>query len=479
MGAEFAWQTLLTTVWALYLVGLAFWIILQKRSPATTVAWILSLAALPILGYLIYFFFGPQRLKRFRLRRLRSRAALGPESRLAGRGEQGVEPPAHLRQLAQLGWASCDNPPATAESIDLLVDGAQTFDAMFEAIRAAQDHVHLEYYIFATDRLGTAMRDLLARKAADGVKVRVLIDALGSVTAGRRFFRPLTDAGGELAFFHDTRIGRRFRPVINFRTHRKILVCDGTVGFVGGLNITDDQDERTNPRAFHDVHLRIRGAAVRWLQMVFLEDWLYTADKSQGKTPLDDFERLMPHSPCGPHLVQILHSGPNDERESIHRVQLAAIGRAERRAWLTTPYFVPTAPAVMTLTSAAMRGVDVRVLVPERADSRIVSAAARSYYAELLAAGVKIWEYKDRMLHSKTLVVDDDCGFVGTANFDSRSFRLNYEVCAVAYGQALARRLIEQFEADLCHARRIPTRYAQPLPRRFLEACARLFSPIL
>src|SRR5690606_30339953 len=164
------------------------------------------------------------------------------------------------------------------------------------------------------------------------------------------------------------------RPVINFRTHRKILVCDGTVGFVGGLNITDDQDERANPHAFHDVHLRIRGAAVRWLQMVFLEDWLYTADKSPGKTPLEDVERLMPAGAPGPHVVLIRHSWRDDEPAPVHRVQVAAIDGAVRRAWLTTPHFVPTTPAVMRLAAAAMRGVDVRVLVPERADSRIVSA---------------------------------------------------------------------------------------------------------
>ncbi|GAA5233670.1 cardiolipin synthase [Verticiella sediminum] len=476
---DIAWQTLLTSGWALYLVGLAFWIILQKRPPATTVAWILSLAALPILGYLIYYFFGPQRLKRFRLRRLRSRAAVDPDDKSAQAKESAFDAPVHLRQMARLGFASCDNPIATAQEADLLVDGAQTFDAIFTAIAEAREHVHLEYYIFATDRIGKALRDLLTQKAAEGVKVRLLIDALGSVTAGRRFFAPLTRAGGELAFFHDTRIGRRFRPVINFRTHRKIVVCDGKVGFVGGLNVTDDQDERVNPHAFHDVHLRITGGAVRWLQTVFLEDWLYTADKSRGKTPLENFERLMPQVSAGSEFVQILHSGPNDEREAIHRMQIAAIDNARERAWLTTPYFVPTAPAVFALISAAMRGVDVRVLVPERADSRIVSAAARSYYNELLNAGVRIWEFKDRMLHSKTLLVDEDCSFIGTANFDSRSFRLNYEVCALVYGARMAQRLHDQFEADLHYARRIPAQFRQSLPRRFMDACARLFSPVL
>lgn len=479
MLTEIAWQTLFGLGWALYLAGLALWIILQKRSPATTVAWLLSLALLPVVGYLIYYFFGPQRLKRVRLRRLRSRATIAAQADAAQAREHADAAPLRVRQMARLAYNTCDNPLSTAQSVDLLVDGEATFDAIFEAIDAARHHVHLEYYIFATDHTGRALRDLLARKAREGVKVRVLIDALGSVGAGRRFFRCLTDAGGELAFFHDTRIGRRFRPVINFRTHRKIVVCDGQIGFVGGLNVTDDQDERVNPDAYHDVHLRIGGGAVRWLQMVFLEDWFYTADESRGKTPPDDSERLFPPVPAGPHYVQILHSGPNDERESIHRAQVSAIATAQRRAWLTTPYFVPTAPAMMALTSAAMRGVDVRVLVPERADSWIVSAAARSYYDELVAAGVRIWEYRGRMLHSKTLVVDDDCSFVGTANFDNRSFRLNYEVCALAYGPALAERLQAQFRKDLAVSRRVPVIRRERLARRFVDALARLFSPVL
>jgi len=471
------WQTTLAIVWVVYLVGLVLWIILQKRSPAATVSWVLSLALLPIVGYLIYYFFGPQRLKRFRLRRLRSRVALALQTEAAQGGERGHEIPDSVRGMARLGEATCDNPLSTADNVDLLVDGAQTFDAIFAAIRDARHHVHLEYYIFATDKIGTAMRDLLTQKAREGVTVRLLIDALGSVYAGRRFFAPFIQAGGHLAFFHDTRIGRRIRPVINFRTHRKIVVCDGKVGFVGGLNITDDEDERTNPAAYHDVHLRITGGAARWLQMVFLEDWVYTA--GNGRIPVDHSGELMPQCAPGKHYVQILHSGPNDEREAIHRVMVAAIANAVRRVWLTTPYFVPSHPAMMSLTSAAMRGVDVRLLVPRRSDSLFVSAAARSYFDELIAAGVKVWEYRDRMLHSKTLVVDDAQSFVGTANFDNRSFKLNYEVCALVYGPALAARLARQFESDLAGAVRVPAHRKVSVGRRLFDASARLFSPIL
>lgn len=474
-----SWRSVLTAVWLVYVLGLVLWIILQKRSPASTVSWILSLALLPVVGYLIYYFFGPQRLRRFRLRRLRSRTKLAAQSEAAQAREHVHEAPPQIRQMAQLGYQSCDNPLSTAKAVDLLVGGAQTFDAIFEAVREAQQHVHIETYIYETDKIGTALRDLLVQKASAGVTVRLLIDALGSAYAGRRFFAPLLKAGGQVAFFHDTKIGRRVRPVVNYRTHRKIVVCDGRVGFVGGLNITDDEDERTNPAAYHDVHMRLRGGAVRWLQMVFLEDWIYTHNQRGRDVPVGDPALLLPDVEPGPHYVQILHCGPNDPRESIHRMQVAAINNATKRVWLTTPYFVPTQPAMMSLTSAAMRGVDVRVLVPERSDSLFVSAAARSYFDELIEAGGKVWEFHERMLHSKTLLTDDDCSFVGTANFDSRSFRVNYEVCALVYGAVMAQRLALQFEADLHRATRVQAGRKEPAWRKFCDAFARLFSPLL
>ena len=289
---------------------------------------------------------------------------------------------------------------------------------------------------------------------------------------------PLHEAGVKVALFHDTKIGRRLRPVTNYRTHRKIVVCDGRVGFTGGVNITDEEDKRTNPDAYHDVHLRIEGSAVRWLQTTFLEDWTYaTGEDPRGMD--DTMAAMLPQLEAGDIPVQIVTSGPDNALEAIHRMHVEAIHSATHRAWLTTPYFVPGEPALMALTSAALRGVDVRLLVPRRSDSAIVSAAARSYFDELIAAGVKVWEYKARMLHSKTLVVDDHCAMIGTANFDNRSFRLNFEVCAVVYGPELARPLAAQFETDLHSSGAVRAHRPQNFWRRLGDAVARLFSPLL
>ncbi len=457
---------------------LSVWIVMQKRSPVSTMSWILSLALLPFAGFVIYYFLGPQRLKKQRIRRLRSRVGERSGADQAMLRDAAARAPDALRQMAVLGTAACGIPVSSASSVQLLSGGVQAFDSIFDAIRKARDHVHLEYYIFEPDRIGTALRDLLAQKAGQGVVVRLLVDALGSKRLGRRFLAPLVAAGASIALFHDTRIGRRLRPVTNYRTHRKIVVCDGLVGFTGGVNITDEEDMRTRKDAYHDVHLRIEGSAVRWLQTTFLEDWAYTTGEYPGNAA-GAAGKLAPQVPYGSIPVQIVTSGPDNALEAIHRMHIAAIDASTRRAWLTTPYFIPGEPALMALTSAALRGVDVRVLVPRRSDSLIVSAAARSYFDELIAAGVKVWEYKARMLHSKTLVVDDHCAMAGTANFDNRSFRLNFEVMAVVYGPALAGPLAAQFETDLRSAAPVPADRKQRFLMRLADASARLFSPLL
>ncbi|MES2363126.1 MAG: cardiolipin synthase [Pseudomonadota bacterium] len=476
------WTTGLSLAWSAYIAVLSIWIVMQKRAPVSTMSWILSLALLPFAGFVIYYFLGPQRLKKQRLKRLRSRAGERGSADLALLRQAAERAPAALRQMAVLGTAACGLPVSSATSVELLSGGARTFDSIFDAVRNARDHIHLEYYIFEPDRIGTALRDLLVQKAREGIVVRLLVDALGSQRLGRKFLAPLEAAGAHVALFHDTRIGRRLRPVTNYRSHRKIVVCDGRIGFTGGVNITDEEDMRTRADAYHDVHLRMEGSAVRWLQTTFLEDWAYTT----GEYPSDTnpslphlLPHLLPSVEAGDIPVQIITSGPDNTLEAIHRMHVAAINASTQRAWLTTPYFVPGEPALMALTSAALRGVDVRLLVPRRSDSLIVSAAARSYFNELIAAGVKVWEYKARMLHSKTLVVDDNCAMVGTANFDNRSFRLNYEVMAVVYGPALAGPLTAQFETDLCSSAAVPAQRPQNFPMRLADATARLFSPLL
>ncbi|UNK48266.1 cardiolipin synthase [Lysobacter sp. S4-A87] len=453
--------------WIGYLVWLGLWIVLQKREPVATLSWLISLAALPYVGFLIYYFFGPQRIHRQRLRRGRARASLPPPP-------DGMHPSSDAIELARLAQATTGLPPITATRAELLIDGGAKYTALLAAIAQAREHIHLEYYIFLPDRTGASLRDALVERARAGVQVRLLLDAVGSGKTRRRFLQPLVDAGAEVAWFHPMKAYWFWkRPWLNMRTHRKIVVIDGLVGFTGGINITDDEDERLRKDAYRDLHLRLEGDVVRELQLVFVEDWAYAT----GQDPL----RL--HNPPprpGPISAQVLVSGPDSDWEAIHRLHVAAIHSAQRRVWLVTPYFVPGEAARMALTSAALGGLDVRLLVPKVCDSRLVTLAARSYFDELLAAGVKIHEYGPRMLHSKALLCDDDLAIIGSANFDHRSFRLNFEVSVMFRDRTVGAELAELIHSECNLAPRVRDDRARPLwGTRVPEALARLVSPVL
>lgn len=464
--------------WTISSIVLTTWIILQRKSPVSTLAWIMVLNLMPVVGLLVYAYFGPQRIKRQRLKRWHKRAALMSREDVSALRAERPDVPAWAVQHARLIEAASGLPMSSAQSVDVLASGGTTLDALLREIDGARHHIHLEYYIFEPDETGTRLLQALIAKARAGVKVRLLVDAIGSPKLLSRRHRRLLDefraAGGEFAVFHPARLDR-LRPLVNLRTHRKIVVIDGHTGFVGGINVTDDENEHIRPDyAYRDTHLLIRGGAVRWLQYVFLRDWHY----AEGRPPAPD-EDLLPEQAPGALPVQIVTSGPDSDTEAIHRAMIDALNMARERVWLATPYFVPTESALTALTNAALRGVQVKLMVPEKSDSRVVTAAARSYYKELQDAGVLVFEYHDRMFHAKTLVVDTLYGSVGSANFDNRSFRLNFEVMAVVMDRAFNQRLAEMFDDDLSHCKLVPRDRRAPPWQRLFEAVARLASPLL
>lgn len=464
--------------WTISSIVLTTWIILQRKSPVSTLAWIMVLNLMPVVGLLVYAYFGPQRIKRQRLKRWHKRAALMSREDVSALRAERPDVPAWAVQHARLIEAASGLPMSSAQSVDVLASGGATLDALLREIDGARGHIHLEYYIFEPDETGSRLLQALIAKARAGVKVRLLVDAIGSPKLLSRRHRRLLDefraAGGEFAVFHPARLDR-LRPLVNLRTHRKIVVIDGHTGFVGGINVTDDENEHIRPdHAYRDTHLLIRGGAVRWLQYVFLRDWHY----AEGRPPAPD-EDLLPEQAPGALPVQIVTSGPDSDTEAIHRAMIDALNMARERVWLATPYFVPTESALTALTNAALRGVQVKLMVPEKSDSRVVTAAARSYYKELQDAGVLVFEYHDRMFHAKTLVVDTLYGSVGSANFDNRSFRLNFEVMAVVMDRAFNQRLAEMFDDDLSQCKLVPRDRRAPPWQQLFEAVARLASPLL
>jgi cardiolipin synthase A/B len=469
------WPTILAIVELVWVVLAAIWILLEKRTPTATLAWIFGLAFLPVVGVFVYMFLGPRRLRRKRLKRL---SALQKVTDNAARYFARAPDPEKRRiaQLMRLAAHKDGFPASTVHAVELYTSGAECFRAIIEAIRTATHHVHVEYYIFDPDQTGTLIRDALVERARAGVEVRLLCDAIGSGRLRRPFLAPLIEAGGQFQFFNPIRMERLFGTSrINFRTHRKIVVVDGRIGFTGGINVHDHENADVNgAEAWRDTHLRLEGNAVRGLQRTFLEDWYFACEKACAEP------EYFPEMEAGPIVTQIVASGPDQDAFAIAKVYFSAIAMARERVWLTTPYFVPDEALLFALATAAQRGVDVHLLLSERTDSRWVDAAGRTYAELLLSQGVKVHLYGPPMIHAKTLIVDQDIAIVGTANFDNRSLRLNFEVMAVVYDGAFNTRLGEVFQADLAKAKPRHLREARrPFLERLFEATARLLSPQL
>ena len=468
-----AWQVVvvLGTGWAMIA---AVVVLLQRRSAAATIAWLLVLALLPVVGLVIYRFLGPLRLDRKRYEHRAARAVLAD---MVGAMQALQAAHAAEVQVARVPIAMGEAPPLHADTVEIFVDGVSAYGALFAAIRAARRHVHLEYYIFEPDQIGTRLRDLLIEKARAGLTVRLLVDGTGSSRLSTRFLRPLREAGAQVAWFNPVSLRWIRTRRVDFRSHRKIVVCDGTVAFTGGMNIADAHSAELAKDYCRDTHACITGAAVLPVQRIFLEDWLFAT----GALPTDTSDLFPAPEGVGPHVVQVISSGPDHRSLSIHDTYFTIITRAESRLWLTTPYFVPGEALVTALCTAALRGVDVRLIIPLRGDSRLIDLAARSYVPELLSSGVKVYEYLPRFVHAKTIVVDDDIAVVGSANLDTRSFRLNFELTTLFYNRVMTTRLAAAFEADLIESRPISSVPfdQQRMLSRLAESSARLLSPLL
>ena len=449
----------------------------KKRESVATVAWMMAIVTMPLFGAFLFVVFGINRVGR----RVKSRlAALSNASRsvpqLAGHhhlSESRLN--AAQRELWRLAERVGGTKATVGNSVQLLIDANQTFKEIVAAIHAAQSSIHLEYYIWQPDRLGKALRDLLITKAKQGVQVRFLYDAIGSSRLTHRFLQPMRDAGIRVATFVPGQSIRE-RWSINLRSHRKIVIIDGEIGFTGGMNVGDEYLGR-DPYfgQWRDTHVALRGPTVLQLQEVFAIDWHYaTGDDLPSAAFPEPVE-------CGHVLAQVLADGPDEEDGVFHTLLFAAINRAERQVTLATSYFVPTPPLVTALETAALRGVRIRVMLSGPKTYFATRNAARSYYDSLLRAGVEIYEYQAGQFHPKSLTIDGCWSLVGTPNFDSRSLYLNFEVGVALYDLGLAEQLDHHFDQDLPHARRIQHDEwsRRSTLARLKENFCRMFSPVL
>lgn len=469
-----SWPLFITVLELGWFCILVPWIVLEKRSPTATLAWIFGLLFLPLVGVPFYLLIGPRRLERKKSRLLAARATVGRRQEDCEWYHEVSPTSASLMKVA----TRLDGmPPMRAEFLRVLADGDAFYDALLAAFDAAKHHIHCEFYIFRDDVTGQRVMTALMARAKAGIEVRLLVDAVGA-TLSDEWEGALADAGVKLAYFNPAFSGRTGQRIFNFRTHRKIAVVDGVVGFTGGMNITDDHSARVRGAlAWRDTQLEIHGEAVQGLQRTIMENWSFASGETKTGSQLDAY--FPQPAVRGPHLVQIVASGPDDSARAIEAFYIAAIGSAQKRVWLTTPYFVPNEALYSAILLAALRGIDVRILLPHETDSRMVDLASASFHDNLLRAGVRIHIYGPPMLHAKTAVIDD-VGIIGSANLDDRSLRLNFELVAACYGGPVVDELVRLFDADHDRSRlKLRLEEKAPFRQRLMQALARLFAPQL
>ena len=470
-----------TTLWTLILaavivqaVAVGVTVVMERRSPSASLAWLLTLILLPGAGLLLYGFIGRRAMRRARRQRSQSRPPGLPARACCLPGDLDTLAPPPGADLFRLGLRSGGHPVTHRNRVESLRDAVAFYPRLEEAVAAARESVRLMFYIYRGDSAGARLRDRLCEKAAEGVEVRLLVDGWGSFGLDPGFLEPLLDARARFAFYLPPRIRLRSSR-LNFRNHRKLVCVDGRVAFVGGINIGNEYlggDPRLG--AWRDTMLRVEGPAVAAMEQVFIEDWRTATGEELDAT-------AFPSEGPGDALVQVLPSDPGDPWQPIRTALFQGIAGARRRAWLTSPYFVPDESLRTVLLAAALRGMDVRILLPGRSDMRLVRAAGRSYYSELLRAGVRIYEYQAGFVHAKTLVVDDTVASVGSANMDIRSFELNHEMNVLVSDATLVKHMEGEFLRDLKDATEIlPEAWeARPYVTRLKENTARLLSPLL
>ncbi|WP_321520191.1 cardiolipin synthase [uncultured Bacteroides sp.] len=456
------------------IIGMIIIVILDNRNPVKTMAWVLVLTFLPFVGLVFYFFFGRStRRERIISKKSYNRLMKKPMAEFVA--QESYELPADQYQVAQLFRNTNQALPFEGNEVEIYTNGYAKLQALIRELMRAKHHIHLEYYIFENDPVGRLVRDVLIDKAREGVEVRLIYDDVGCWHVPNRFFEEMIEAGIEVRAFLKVRFPV-FTSKVNYRNHRKIVVIDGCIGFVGGMNIAVRYIRGFDWGIWRDTHVMIKGKAVHGLQTSFLLDWYFV-----DQTLLTSSKFFPVLESSGESLVQIVTSEPTAEWKEIMQGLCLAISSAKQYFYIQTPYFLPTEPLLAALQIAALAGVDVRIMLPERADAAITQLATRSYLKDVLRAGVKVFFYQKGFLHSKLMVSDDALSTVGSTNMDFRSFEHNFEVNAFMYDEPTALRMKEIFLLDQrdCIPVYLKNWEKRPARQKVKESVVRVLSPLL
>lgn len=456
------------------IIGTIIVIILDNRNPVKTMAWVMVLMFLPIVGLILYFFFGrSHRRERMISRKSYSRLLKKPMAEYLSQEE--IVLPDRYQQLITFFRQTNQAFPFEGNDVQVYISGEEMLQALLHAIARAEHHIHVEFYIFEDDAVGRLVRDALIDKARQGVEVKVLYDDVGCWRVPRNFFQMMRMQGIEVHRFLKV-LFPLFTSKVNYRNHRKIVVVDGKVGFVGGMNLAERYVRGLDWGCWRDTHFRLEGRAVHGLQTAFLLDWFFV-DRT-----LITSRAYFPKMECsGSSLVQVVTSDPVSPWREVMQGLIMALGQARSYFYMQTPYFLPTESLLIAMQSAALSGVDVRLMLPLRADNRITHWASCSYLMDVLRAGVKVYLYRPGFLHSKLIVSDDMLYTVGSTNLDFRSFEHNFEVNAFVYDATTAITLREIFLSDQQESVQVQLKNWQQRPwwRKAVESVVRLMAPLL
>jgi len=467
-------STILVILYSITVVGLALVVITENRNPLKTISWVIVLLLAPGIGLFFYFFFGQDnRKQRIISRRTYKRIMKRPhEGKLT---QDACTVPDPYKPLTKLLRNNNQSSLLYGSDITIYTNGEEKFRDLLQDISIATHHIHIQYYIFCDDEIGCQIKQALIAKAKEGVQVRVLYDDVGSWNVKKDFFKEMQESGIEIYSFLKV-VFPVFTSKVNYRNHRKIVVIDGKIGYMGGMNIADRYTKGTSWGTWRDTHFRIKGKGAHGLQSAFQIDW-YVASKKL----LNEKIYYPPTEIYTENIMQIATCGPVGPWRTLLQATIFLITNAKDFILIQTPYFLPTEGLNQALQIAALGGVDVRLMLPRRSDTRTVNMASHSYIDEMLKAGVKVYFYKPGFLHSKLIVIDNAVTCIGSANMDFRSFEHNFEINAYIYDREFASQMKKVFYHDMHHCERlIPSRWLKrPIKQRMAESFMRLFSPLL
>ncbi|MCW5515757.1 cardiolipin synthase [Muriicola sp. Z0-33] len=464
---------ILLLIYFIIAVSIVISVLINGVKPSKSLAWLLAIFTVPVGGILLYLILGRNRRKN-KVIQLQNAKSLVPPLTPA---DLSYPINGQFRNLMTLVYENSKLLPTRRNKLQLLKDGKSTFEAIFEALESAEKQIHLLYYIFEEGELADRLLSLFEQKIKQGVQVRMIYDGIGSFSLSKKYIKKLISMGVEVYPFLPFKFGR-FLSSLNYRNHRKIIVVDGKIAFTGGINISDKY-LKGDPELgnWHDMHLRLEGPATCHLNYIFAMDWNLVSQIALP--PLIPSYNLVDEA--DETITQIVSGGPDDDFPALEQVYFSIINRARDYLYITNPYIIPGHALMQALQTAALSGVDVRLMVSENADNTIVSWCVRSYFEPLLKTGVKIYLFPDGFLHSKILVSDDNIATIGTANLDDRSFEQNYEVNAIIYDQHFATLLKKDFLEDSRISRVLDyeTHVQRSWGERLKEGFGKVFSPVL